>query len=309
MRALRCSRFLLLVCLLIGCTSAERLEISLTGEKAERLLQFYFSSYLNQEPFQVGVLEKKQDRFYLDLKVLQEFAPDLAWELHAKAAGNILAPESLQTVIQATYYHARNLPRTLSEFHDQWPIESPQTFEVHGPVTQYLRRISMEKNALHHAVTRFSTHGEKIIYDAGTSIRAEHISEGKVLETTAMIKRDDGFWDFATYDSTGALTSETLPSPRSLATPTKCAGCHLGTKAFEPEKSWPHPAPLPPEGVRKWYTGTQDQEVTDFFREHIRRSDMVLGIYATTYVSDLRRDHRAGVQDSNAAMLLRDLGL
>ena len=279
------------------------------GEKSERLLQFYFSSYLNQDPFQVGILEKQKDEFYLDLKTLSAYAPDVALGLQTKATGNILAPESLQTFIQATYYQARNLPYTLSEFHDQWPVESPKIFEVHGPMTRYLRRISIAEDALQHTIGKFYASGEKLTYATGTAIRAEHISEGRVVETTAMIKRGDGFWDFATYDSTGVLTSETLPNPRALATPTKCAGCHLGTKSFEPEQSWPHPAPQAPEGVRRWYTGSRDQNVTDLFREHTHRSDMVLGIYATTYVSDLQMYRRAGVQDSVSAILLNNLGL
>ncbi|MCY4205953.1 MAG: hypothetical protein OXE92_09550 [Bacteroidetes bacterium] len=302
-------RMIVLVLLLVGCSSGQQFELSMSGEKAERLQQFYFSSYTNENPFEVGILEKRKRKVYFNLSVLKEFEPEFAINLESRITGNFLDAESLKTVVQATYFDARNLPQTLTEFNARWAIDNPKIFEVHGPVTRYLRQITMSEKALQYAILNYFANGEKLYYPTGTVIKAEHISENKILETTAMMKRSDGFWDFVTYDSTGYRASETLPNPRALATPTQCVGCHLGKKPFEPEDSWPSDAPDAPGGIRKWYTGARDQQVTDFFKEHSLRSDLVLGLYATTYVSDLRVQRKSATLDSSEIALLDYLGL
>ena len=305
----RLMRIVALFLLLAACSSAENLEVTVEGESPHRLLRFYFGSYTSADPFEAGVLEERGGRFYVDLAVLRQYGPELAQELKDKASDGVVSPDSLRTAVQMTYYHARNLPETLSEFNDRWVIDSAITFEVHGPVTNYLRRITLSESALQSAIQNYYENGEKIRYAIGTAIRAEHLRGNRVVETTAMVRRSDGFWDFATYDSTEALTSHTLPNDRALATPTQCAGCHFGNKGFEPEQSWPREPAKAPGDIRKWYTGSRDIEVAEFFSEHFRRSDTLLGLYATAYISDLRAQRRAGTLDSSGIALLNHLGL
>ena len=302
-------RVVALFLLMAACSSAEQLEVTLEGEGAQRLLRFYFGSYTSEDPFEIGLLNERGGRFYVDLAVLREFGPELAQKLNAMASGGVVSPDSLRTAVQMTYYHARNLPERLSEFSDRWVIDNAITFEVNGPVTNYLRRITLSESALQSAIWNYYENGEKIRYAVGTAIKAEHVQGTRVVETTAMVRRSDGFWDFATYDSTGALTSHTLPNDRALATPTQCAGCHFGNKGFEPEQSWPLEPTEAPGDVRKWYTGPRDIEVAEFFSEHFRRSDTLLGLYATVYVSNLRAQRTAGSLDSSAIALLNHLGL
>ena len=310
LRKPRClMRIVALFLLIAACSSAEQLEVTLEGERAERLLRFYFGSYTSDDPFETGLLERRGNRLYVGLAVLREYSPELAQGLKAKASDGIVSPESLRAAVQITYYSARNLPEKLSEFNDRWVTDNVIAFEVHGPVTNYLRRITLAESALQSAIWDYYENGEKIRYAIGTVIKAEHLRGTRVVETTAMVRRSDGFWDFATYDSAGALASHTLPNDRALATPTECAGCHFGKKGFEPELSWPLEPTQTPDGIRKWYTGSRDIEVAEFFSEHLRRSDTLLGLYATTYVSDLRERRRAGTLDSSATALLNHLGL
>ncbi|MXY08062.1 MAG: hypothetical protein F4058_03755 [Rhodothermaceae bacterium] len=302
-------RIVFLFLLMAACSSAEQLEVTLEGESAQRFLRFYFGSYASEDPYEAGLLNERGGRFYVDLTVLRKYSPELAQELKAKASGGVVSPDSLRTAVQMTYYLARDLPERLSEFNDQWVIDNATTFEVHGPVTNYLRRITLSESALQGAIWNYYENGEKIRYAVGTAIKAEHLRGTRVVETTAMVRRSDGFWDFATYDSTGALTSHTLPNDRALATPTQCAGCHFGNKGFEPEQSWPQEPAKAPGDIRKWYTGPRDIEVAEFFSEHFRRSDTLLGLYATAYVSNLRAQRREGTLDSSAIALLNHLGL
>ena len=302
-------RTVALILLFAGCSPKERIEVAIPGDRAERLLRFYFGSYVPEDPFRTGVLEKSNERFYVDLAALRGYAPEFTAELEAGVSRSSISSEHLQAAVQSTYYDARKFPKTLPEFNNGWSADTSRTFEVHGPVTRYLRRITIMEGALQDAIMSYYANGERLYYRTGTVIRAEHVLGDRVVETTAMVKRSDGFWDFVTYDSTGYLTSETRANPRTLATPAQCAGCHLGKKAFEPEQSWPIDAPPAPEGIRKWYSGARDIEVAEFFREHALRSDMVLGIYATAYVSDLRMQRGSGMPDSSAMTLLDYLGL
>lgn len=302
-------RIVALFLLMAACSSAEQLEVTVEGESEQRLLRFYFGSYTSEDPFEAGLLNERGGRFYIDLAVLREYGPELAQELKTKASGGVVSPDSLRTAVQMTYYHARNLPEKLSEFNDQWVTDNVVTFEVHGPVTNYLRRITLSESALQSAIWNYYENGEKIRYAVGTAIKAEHLRGTRIVETTAMVRRSDGFWDFLTYDSTGDLTSHTLPNDRALVTPTQCTGCHLGKKGFEPEQSWPVEPAKAPGDIRKWYTGPRDIEVAEFFSEHFRRSDTLLGLYATAYVSNLRAQRRTGTLDSSAIALLNHLGL
>jgi len=302
-------RMTILILLLAGCSAGEQIEVDITGDKSEQLLKFYFGSYIREDPFRIGILVKRNGRFYLDIPSLRKLKPELTEMLQSKVSGNRLSSEDLQEIVQSTYYDARNLPSTLIEFRAQSTAEIFQSFEVHGPVTRYLRRITISEHALQDAILNYYKNDRKLKYATGTVIQAEHISGDHMVEATVMVKRSDGFWDFATYDSTGSLTSQTLPNPRSLSIPTQCVGCHLGRKGFDPEQSWPLDAAQAPDGIRKWYTGARDQEVIDFFTEHTLRSDMVLGIYATVYVSDLRAQRRLNTLDSAGTALLDDIGL
>ena len=51
-------RIAILCLLLIGCSNRSQVEITLSGEKAEQLLKFYIGSYIQEDPFSTGVLQK-----------------------------------------------------------------------------------------------------------------------------------------------------------------------------------------------------------------------------------------------------------
>ena len=88
-------------------------------------------------------------------------------------------------------------------------------------------------------------------------------------------------------------------------------GCHFGDKLFEPEKSFPMRAEPGPHGPRQVYVeeDLRDEEIVRRFDEHRRRSDTVLGLYTTLFVSSLRAERRAGTLDESDAVLLDSLDL
>ena len=301
---------LVLLCLL-GCAPQGQIEIVLDKPDSERLLRFYFGSYVEGggDPFEAGILSQRGQRFYADPAALEVLHPGMGSLLTRRARANILSWDSLGSFLAGTYYQVRGLPPTLAAFKARWPYTDWLAFDVDGPMTHARRRIYVEEAALLEALDGYLSSGQRLLYPDGTAIAADHYIDSTLIEHTAMVRRSDGHWDFVTYAADGTLAATTKALPRALNTPLQCVGCHFGSKQFEPERSFPQNASPGPEGVRAYYVGhdARDPEVTQYFAEHARRSDTVLGLYGTIYVSRLRAG-RDSLSDANRA-LLEFLGL
>ena len=307
------SKQLILLCILglLGCTTPDRVEVVLDEPDPERLLRFYFGSYTEGtvDPFQAGVLSERDGRYFVDAERLEALSPGTGSQLLARTTNSVLPLDSLGAFLADTYYDARALPRNIDDLHAQWPYKEWSAYEVQGPMTRALRRIFVDDGAVRRALESFRVTGEKLRYPDGSAIVAEHWVDSTLVEYTVMVRRVDGYWDFATYDSAGLLTDNTQALPRALQTPHQCTGCHFGSKLFEPERSFPMPALPGPDGPRIYHVGqdARDAEVTAYFDEHAKRDDTILGLYATMYVSRLRANRHL-LSESDIALLV-DLGL
>ncbi len=296
---------------LAGCAQQVRIEVVLDKPDPERLLRFYFGSYVagSGDPFEAGILFRRGRRYYVDPDALDAQMPGMGPVLARCARAGVLSWDSLGVFLSSTYYQARGLPRTMEAFRMQWPYREWTAVEVDGPMTRARRRIFVSDKAIRAALEAYRHAGGRLRYPDGTAIVADHYQDSTLIEHTAMVRRSDGYWDFVTYAADGTLATTTRALPRALATPLQCVGCHFGTKQFEPERSFPDTVPPAPEGHRVYYVGSEarDAAVARRFDEHRRRSDTVLGLYATIYVSRLR----AGRDTLSAAdlALLNELGL
>ena len=107
--------------------------------------------------------------------------------------------DELAAFFQATYAEARVLPPTFDAFRSDAPYAADSawfTVEVDGVMTSARRRLFVPISALRSALTNYGSNGERLIYPDGTALIGEHWLEGERVETTAMLKRPDGFWDF-----------------------------------------------------------------------------------------------------------------
>jgi len=292
------------------------LEIILDKAQPERLLRFYFGAYVGEDggdPFASGMLIEKASRFYVFPDRIEAQYPGWGTKLQHIAVDRVLDWEELTAFLYETYYVARKVPPTLEKFREIWPYYEVSWihFEVNGPMTTARRKIYVAEKALQSVLLQYSAQGSRLMYPVGTAIVGEHHTETTHLETTAMIRRGDGFWDFVTYGTDGYLSLKTSASPRSFTTPTQCVGCHFGSKLFEPERSFPAPALPGPDGIRTYYVedDMRDAVVMDFFDEHRKRSDMILGLYNTMYVSKLRADRQRGILSEEGERILDALGL
>ena len=296
------------VFVLAGCAQKGSIEIVLDKPDTELLLNFYFGSYVNS-PFESGLLTKSGERFFVDPLILDELRPGMGRQLSLRAPHGVLTWDSLGSFLSHSYYEARELPHTIEEFEQRWPYSTWLEFQVKGPMTRARRHIYIQEASLIDALKTYRHNDQKLLYEPGTAVVADHYLDNEIVEHTAMVRREDDFWDYVTYGTDGSLSVSTQALPRALQTPLECVGCHFGSRLFEPERSYPEPAGRAPDGERAYYVPDEwrDKEVAMFFEEHMRRSDAVLGLYATLYVSRIRSERDTISVEQQ--MILDELGL
>lgn len=326
----RCARrFAVLVMLLgvlQGCSEgtaddalpASFIRVDIDKSEPKRLLTYYFGGYLRPtpaDPFEAGLLADTLGRLFLNIDSLAAHHPAAASTLTDGNGDNRVDWEEFESFIDATYYDARGLPRTIDSLLNRaaYTENDPNWMhvELNGVMTTARRRLAIDKASIRHALATYWENGERLIYPVGTTIIGTHLRNDSLAETTVMRKREDGFWDFAVYDAGDSLSSKTLTPPRELKSPVQCVGCHFGSKLFEPEKSFPARSEPGPHGPRQIYVSDElrDPDVVRLFDEHRKRSDTILGLYSTLFVAELRKQHRDGTAAEEDAALLENLGL
>ncbi len=264
-----------------GDASALRLDVERRDPSA--LLNLYLGALLGPDggdPVAAGLAARDGDAWTLDGTAIAAKAPTGATQIDGDGDGDVDGDE-LAAFAQATYATARAFPATL----DALALDTSRAFAlgVSGVMTSAPRRVFVPRAALRSAIAGYRAAGDRLVYPAGTVVWGAH--GGADGETTLMRKRADGVWDFAVYDRAGRLAPATSGAPRPLKSPTQCIGCHAGVRLFEPEKSFPGDAPAGPDGPRAVHTTFRSAAATAFFDEHRKRSDGLLGLYATVYAA------------------------
>jgi len=302
------TRLAILLVLLTGCARPDapgRIHVDVGRSGADRVLRFYLGSYM--DPGNVdSVMSTDGQEWMLDMDRIEALAPSLHGALIAAAADGLIDRDEIRAAVQSTYAGARKLPDSVDAL-----VELPGfggeklVIRVRGSMTRYERRVMIPVRAVAEALGRFARDGS-LTYAPGTVVVGEHLDGDRVVETTGMIRRADGFWDFVAYGPDGGRVDEIEGERGGLAAPTRCFGCHYGDRAFEPEASFPAAAADGPHGPRfvdvpeRWI----DRDVIRLLDEHRRRSDGLLGLYATV----LAGRWKAGESGAHGA-LLDSLGL
>lgn len=275
---------------------------------SERVLRFYLGSYMAATRVD-SVLLFDGTRWRIDLEGLERDAPGLLAALGPAAAAGRIERDELRSAVQATYATARDLPANVDGMLGQPGFEGEHLeLIVHGSMTAYERRIRIPVQAVEAAIREFAA-GRALTYPVGTVVVGEHLDGDEVVETTAMVRRDDGFWDFVAYGAGGDRVDEIRGDRGALAVPTRCFGCHYGSRAFEPEASFPAPAADGPHGPRfidvpnAWI----DDDLVRRVNEHRSRADGLLGLYATLLIGKWKAESRTLAHDR--AQLLETLGM
>lgn len=311
---------LALALLLAGCGGAsDGLPVRLDKSNEETLLRYYLGGYAAREgadPVAAGLLATEGG-----LAIRPERLPAAYRDALRDADGDgALGWDEFVAFVEATYARARGLPPTRDALLAGAPLSEGDsawfTVDVEGsPMTSARRRVFVPVAALREALAGYRAAGDRLVYPQGTLLIGEHRDGERVLETTVKRRRADGFWDFAVYGADGRLAEATATPPRALRSPVQCAGCHLGRRLFDPDKSFPAAAPDGPYGPRAILVDDAVRaavaalDLTAVFDEHATRSDGVLGLYATLFTARLLADREAGRITPADATLLGRLGL
>jgi len=309
---------MLLLVLCLGCENGppERqglLRLDLDRSDPRSFISYYFGGLSvpdAADPFQTGLVVESDGDYYLDSTALARILEGSPSVVDANKDGT-LDWDELEPFLQATYYDRRPIPASLDMLLHSANIDSWFEVSVDGVMTTATRRIRVPLEALKEAIRRYKERGDSLIYPLGTVIVADHVADDLTIERTVMRKRADGHWDYGVFDSTGSRVPSTTTPPKPLAVPTQCVGCHLGSRLYEPEKSFPAPAPPGPAGPRSvhWDGPMPSTDRVRYFDEHRKRSDGILGLYATLYVADLEARRSAGTLTHDESRLLDSLGI
>ncbi|NNE35354.1 MAG: hypothetical protein HKN13_08965 [Rhodothermales bacterium] len=283
----------------------DAVRVDLEKRNPERLLRFYFDGIVESGS---PVWFEENGEYFLDANLLSESGLS---GLSDTDRDGVIRWSELEPVVLNSYYESRSIPERIErvrEMRGDW-YDEVLWFKtsVSGVMTAARREIYVEKRAIRSALEHFERNGS-LVYPGSTSFIAEHYDGDMLVETTAMFKRGDmSRWDYAAYDSTGARVSVTRKAPKAYRVPTQCVGCHFGSRAFEPERSYPRDAAPGPHGERVIRAPLVPEypDLVSLLDEHRRRSDTILGLYATLYLSSLRATGIAELDSLDAAVLTR----
>lgn len=314
--------------LVTGCAGAPdapapdgiRIDLDRKGER--QLLEFYLGGYLSPQagdPFAAGLIVESDGGYVIPDSVFASESGRNIRGLEAAGSGDSLVDwDEFEAFILDTWPEARDAPESVEAARDRYGDWSDDgawfTIELTGSMSPYRRRIAVEYSALRAAIDALSSLDDPVIYPIGTVFVGEHLtsgSEGAVVETTFMVKRADGLWDYFAYGADGRWARSIRNEPTDLNVPTQCVGCHFGSRQFEPERSFPAEARPGPAGPRLIHVepGLRTAGIAERLREHLRRSDTILGLYATLYLSRIRSANPEARDDwerSTRARLLAD---
>lgn len=286
-------------------------ELDRSGE--EDLIRYYFGSYLQPpaDPFAAGLIRNVDGRWFMASPDSVQGAAPILNELRSHA---VIGWEELADFVMKTWSDVRGIPLSLQHLESRtggWR-DNPDWFqlEVTGSMSPYKRRVHVRQMDLDLALEHRVTTGE-IVYPQGTWFIADHIKAGLIVETTYMFKRTDALWDYAAYNAEGERIRLVRKDPDGMLVPIQCLGCHYGSKAFEPERSFPGFARPGPSGERSLHVvdGARDPVVVAELNEHMKRADTILGLYATVYLSRIRGRVIQGTGSESDRELLRAHGL
>jgi len=316
----KCGIILVWMALFMGCSTkpdaqkpdiGDAVEIQLEKGQSESLLGFYLGGYVQNGDSLSSVLIQSGANWYLKRPLNPTETPELQALYDAAGADQMLNWEEFEPMVRSAYYTVRNAPRSLDSLrqtYGEWGGPDWFVYETAGQMTAFRRRLSIRRADLLRSLEQLTSLKDPIIYEKGAAIFGEHLDAGKVVETTVMIKRSDTYWDYFAYGADGRLVGSIAKREDPLLVPTQCIGCHYGNRAFEPERSFPKDAKPGPTGERAVYVpdAWKNADLAKTLNEHAKRSDHILGLYATLYLSDvLMRSKSAEASDRELNLIAK----
>jgi len=317
--------WVVMIACIAGCSSPQVEDISgaipirLERGDPERLLRFYVGSYVGEtggDPVLAGVLEERENSWFLrHPSFWQEVDTSLQQLYRDGLSAEEISKDLMDSFLMSSYYFARRAPQAIEVWRENlgdWTsLEKWLSIDVKGSMSPFPRRVAIKRSAVLSALNQVEEIESPILYPVGTAVIGEHFSNGFVVETTIMQKRSDGFWDFFAYDDEGQLVDRVQKQPDDMMVPIRCTGCHFGTRQYEPERSFPARVEDGPDGPRfiEVAEGLRNASIVSTLQEHAKRSDNLLGLYGTIYLSEIAQRISRGEATSEEIGLAFKFGI
>lgn len=292
-------------------------QIEFGQENDRELLAFYIGGMAHPngaDAFAERLVMDRDGAFYLAVPELISRVPALKESLEGAAEDERIDWEEFEPIVSTHYYTYRSIPETIEELRSRYGDWREPTswfgFRVNGVMSPSVRHIRVSIQNLTEAISLYDANDRHLVYPVGTTFISEHVENEEIFELSAMTKRADGFWDFFAYGMDGQLLAVLERNPTNLTVPTRCVGCHFGNRLFEPEKSFPVVPSPGPTGPRRLYVGSSMKRSETIARldEHRKRSDSILGLYATLFISDMQSRREQGLLDPEEEEFLSKAG-
>ena len=297
--------------------SIEGIRVDLDQGNERELLAYYFGGMVSPrggDAFENGLVREEDGEYFLDVEKIAERVPQVESGLRAAGEDGLIEWEELEPIVAGSYYSYRPIPRSvdaLRERYGDWRDESTWFgFKVDGVMSPNTRHIRVPLANLKEAISLYQEKGQRVIYPEGTTFISEDVQDNQIIELSVMTRRSDGFWDFYAYGSDGQQLTIVERTPTDLIVPTRCVGCHFGNRLFEPERSFPVDPPPGPMGPRLLHVSETMRRVDVITRidEHRKRSDSILGLYATLFISEMQSRRANGSLDPSVEEALTKAG-
>jgi hypothetical protein len=292
-------------------------QIELDQGNDRELLAFYIGGMADPngaDAFAERLVMGRDGNFYLDLPEVISRIPALKESLEGAAEDSRIDWEEFEPIISRYYYTYRPIPETIEELKSRYGDWRDPTswfgFRVNGVMSPNVRYIRVSIQNLTEAISSYNANERRMMYPVGTTFISEDVENDEIIELSAMTKRADGFWDFFAYGTDGRLVTVLERTPTNLTVPTRCVGCHFGNRLFEPEKSFPVVPSPGPTGPRELYVGSSMKRSETIARldEHRKRSDSILGLYATLFISEMQSRREQGLLEPEEEEFLSKAG-
>lgn len=231
-------------------------------------------------------------------------------------AGEISLHE-MNAYMEAHYYELTRPYPTLKTLLSEHPYrDNPNwlTIPVDSATFQRLRVLRINKDRIADALVSYFGNDDRLIYPAGTMIVAESFDKrGKFVEAEVLRKRGDTFWNFAVYDSSGALIKssfafdeegELARERTGLKVPQDCAICHridrldlsgdADNPVLSPVRGFFHKLPARVPQIHLGPEYYDHMAFTELTEANAKVKDGVFGVYGSLLLSELAGRKRLG---------------
>jgi formylglycine-generating enzyme required for sulfatase activity len=264
------------------------------------------------------IVVRRGKELYINLEnIPPQHAATLRQIAAREAPADDISLAEMSAYMDQAYYELTQPYPTLQALLREHPYrDNPNWLEISVDSATFHRRrvLHFSKERIADALASYFDHNDRLLYGTGTVIVAESFDKaGKFIEAEVLRKRADTFWNFAIYDSAGALIpasfafnddGELAPDQAGFRASRDCAFCHrIDRLDLSGDPEAPVRAPIRgffhrlPARTPELHLGPEYYDhmaFTELTEANAKLKDGVFGVYGSLLLSELAGRKRLG---------------